>query len=96
MLAFSPGEYFKGKPAVGKAARRIRVPVFITAARSEANQWAGIYRAIPAKTPKTGFTPKGEGRHGSSALIQSRSDAVAEYWAAVDGFLDTHFIAGRR
>ena len=96
VLAFSPGEYFKGKPAVAKAAARIRVPVFITAARSEAKQWAGIYRAIRAAAPKTGFTPEGDGRHGSSALIQSRSDAVAEYWAAVDGFLDAHFLAGSR
>ncbi|MGI9383671.1 MAG: alpha/beta hydrolase [Methyloligellaceae bacterium] len=92
VLAFSPGEYFRGKPPVAKSAARIRVPVFITAARSEGKQWAGIFRAIRAKTPKTGFSPKGEGRHGSSALITGRSDAVPEYWTAVDGFLDTHFL----
>lgn len=96
VLAFSPGEYFSGKPPVAKTAARIRVPVFITAAGSEAKQWAGIFRAIRAKATKTGFKPKGEGRHGSSALIPARSDAVPEYWAAVDAFLDTHFpIVGR-
>jgi len=87
VLAFSPGEYFSGKPAVKTNAAKIAVPVFITAAKSEAGQWAAIFKAIPDTTVKTGFVPKGVGLHGSSALIPDRSTNEDEYWGAVEAFL---------
>jgi dienelactone hydrolase len=87
VLAFSPGEYFRGKPAVKANAAKITVPVFITAAKSEAGQWSAIFKAIPEGTAKTGFVPEGTGLHGSSALIADRSTNEDEYWAAVEAFL---------
>ena len=94
MLAFSPGEYFGGKTPVKTDAAKLTVPVFITAAKSEARQWSAIYKAIPQTTPKVGFIPKGRGVHGSSALIAERSPNEGEYWAAVEAFLAEHFVPG--
>ena len=91
VLAFSPGEYFNGKPGVGQHAANITVPTFITSSKTEQLQWAGILKAIPESTEKTGFTPKGEGVHGSSALIPAKSDAAEEYWEAVKAFLTKNF-----
>lgn len=91
VLAFSPGEYFKGKPGVVSSAANITVPTFITSAKTEQQQWAGIIKAIPDSTTKTGFTPNGAGVHGSSALIPGRSKAADEYWAAVEAFLTKNF-----
>lgn len=91
VLAFSPGEYFDGKPSVGQHAANITVPTFITSAKTEQLTWAGILKAIPESTTKTGFTPKGKGAHGSSALIPSKSDAADEYWEAVKAFLLKNF-----
>ena len=70
-----------------REAASIAVPVFMTAGKSEARQWRGIFKAIGG-VDKTGFVPNGAGRHGSSALLSS--DAP-EYWAAVDGFLSMYF-----
>ena len=94
VLAFSPGEYFGGKTPVKTDAAKLTVPVFITAAKSEARQWSAIYKAIPQTTPKVGFIPKGRGVHGSSALIAERSPNEGEYWAAVEAFLAEHFVPG--
>ena len=94
VLAFSPGEYFRGKPPVKANAAKIAVPVFITAAKNETGQWKAIFEAIPQTTPKTGFVPKGQGVHGSSALIPNRSANEGEYWAAVETFLRENFPPG--
>ncbi|MEM8840005.1 MAG: alpha/beta hydrolase [Pseudomonadota bacterium] len=86
VLSFSPGEYLRGV-SVEKLAAGITVPAFLTSARSEAGQWRGIYDAIPDGTGKTGFVPKGNGRHGSSSLIAGRSANSEEFWTAVEAFL---------
>ncbi len=86
VLAFSPGEYFKGDLSVQKQAAVISVPTFITAARNETRQWKAIANAITAT--KTGFIPEGVGKHGSSALI---SDDSKEYWQATLHFLKNNF-----
>ncbi len=86
VLSFSPGEYFRGKLFVKKAAPNISVPVFITSARSEQKQWQTIFNNISAA--KTGFVPKGAGKHGSSALLSQDS---GEYWQAVLLFMNKHF-----
>ena len=91
VLAFSPGEYFGGKPGVVSSAANITIPTFITSAKTEQQQWAGIIKAIPDGTTKTGFVPNGAGIHGSSALIKGRSKAADEYWAAVEAFLMKNF-----
>jgi len=89
ILSFSPGEYFadQGKPKtwVADNAKRIAVPVFITSAKSEHDDWAPIAAAIdPAKL--TTFLPETAGHHGSSALWASQPDNAA-YWTAVTAFL---------
>ena len=89
VLAFSPGEYFadQGKPKtwVADGAKRIAVPVFVTSAKSEHDDWAPIAAAIdPAKL--TTFLPETAGHHGSSALWASQPDNAA-YWTAVTAFL---------
>ena len=91
ILAFSPGEYFRGNPPVKANAAKIAVPVFITSAKNETRQWRKIFEAIPQAMPKTGFVPEDQGVHGSSALIPNRSSNEAEYWAAVETFLRENF-----
>ncbi len=86
VLAFSPGEYLPGL-SVKKHAKNIKVPAFITSAKSEIKQWQAIADAIPDKSRVTKFHPQQSGRHGSSTLIEKRSSNAAEYWNAVEEFL---------
>ncbi len=89
LLAFSPGEYLGTGDAVRKAAKDVRVPVFITQASSdeELSQSRQIWAAT-ASTDKTLFVPPGRGVHGSSTLRSDRNAAGAEAnWAAVLAFL---------
>jgi dienelactone hydrolase len=92
-LAFSPGEYFEraGKTAnwVQASAENIKVPVFITSARSEADQWADIFAAIKSGS-KVAFVPATIGRHGSRALWGEFPDSSA-YRDAVKAFLEQYF-----
>jgi dienelactone hydrolase len=86
VLAFSPGEYFDGKPSVREAARKVTVPAFIT---SSGGKEVGIARLIfkeLASSDKTQFVPEGFGVHGSSALLQPQGKSD-EYWTAVEAFL---------
>ncbi|HEY0252514.1 MAG TPA: dienelactone hydrolase family protein [Kofleriaceae bacterium] len=87
VLSFSPGEYFddqgKQKTWVADSARALTVPVFITSAKSEANEWAPIAAAIHGVTT---FVPETDGHHGSSTLWPSQPDHDA-YWTAVTAFL---------
>lgn len=97
VLAFSPGEYFEraGKSAtwIEESARHITVPVFITSAHSEADDWADIFTAIEPGN-KISFVPVTEGRHGSRALWNKYPDSDA-YRAAVQAFLEHYFPTGK-
>jgi dienelactone hydrolase len=86
VLAFSPGEYFDGKPSVRAAAKNVTVPVFITSRGDKEKVIAKLILEKLASKDKTQFVPNGIGVHGSSALLQpdGKSD---EYWRAVDAFL---------
>lgn len=88
-LAFAPGEYFKrfGKPEdwISQSAKNITVPVFITSAKKEHDNWKGIYKLIPSEN-KQSFIPTTEGNHGSRALWEEFKDNEA-YWKAVEAFL---------
>lgn len=86
VLAFSPGEYFDGKPSVREAAKQVTVPVFITSSGDKEKVMAGMILDAVAAKDKTQFIPKGAGVHGSSALLQPQGKAD-EYWQAVDAFL---------
>lgn len=89
LLAFSPGE-FLGKPdAVSKAARQVRVPVFVDQAsdEDEIEQARSIVKAA-ASTDKTQFIPRKNGIHGSATSRVDRNSAGAEEnWTAVLTFL---------
>lgn len=89
LLAFSPGEYL-GKPdAVSKAARQLRVPVFVDQAsdEDEIEQARSILKAV-ASADKTQFIPRKNGVHGSSTLRADRNaEGAEENWSAVLTFL---------
>jgi len=88
VMSFSPGEYFPDRSLVRTSAAGITVPVFITAARSEASQWQPIADVIGNRA--TGFVPRGAGKHGATTLL---TDARDEYWAALRAFLQTNLPA---
>jgi len=89
-LAFSPGEYFgklgKSETWIEESAVKIQVPVFITSARKEAEQWAAIFEAIPSEK-KVSYIPDTEGNHGSRALWEQFDDREG-YWTVVRSFLE--------
>ncbi|UII24059.1 alpha/beta hydrolase [Fulvivirga ligni] len=91
VIAFSPAEYFtaQGKPRdyITSSAVKIMQPVFITSAKSEKNNWWGIYVAIPSEK-KQFFMPETTGNHGAKALWSKYKDSK-DYWSAVKTFLDT-------
>lgn len=86
VLAFSPGEYFDGKPSVREAAQSVTVPVFITSRGDKEKVIAKLILEALASKDKTQFVPSGTGVHGSSALLQPQGKSE-EYWQAVDAFL---------
>jgi dienelactone hydrolase len=97
ILAFSPGEYLPDKTMVSRAAARIRVPVFVTAA-SDAEETRAA-RAILAATHAPGrtfFAPKA-GVHGASTLVARHNPAgAAPNWQAVERFLSGLKLPRRR
>ena len=86
VLAFSPGEYFDGKPSVREAAKTVTVPAFITSRGDKEQVIARLILAALASQDKTQFVPQNTGVHGSSALLQPQGKAD-EYWNAVELFL---------
>jgi len=86
VLAFSPGEYFDGKPSVRNAAKKVLVPAFITSSGGKEVAIARLIFKALASSHKTQFVPEGFGVHGSSALLQPQGKSD-EYWAAVGAFL---------
>lgn len=89
VVAFSPGEYLRGKRAVRDAAAKVKVPVFIgqSSGADEVAEAAAILKALAA-TDKQQFITKTASTHGSSTLRADRNAAGAEaQWAAVLKFL---------
>ncbi len=88
VISFSPGEYFtkfdKAPNWIKESAKKLRVPIFITSARSEKPYWEPIYDSIHSK--KSFYLPKTKGHHGSESLWGRYSDSSG-YWQAVKGFL---------
>jgi len=93
VLAFSPGEYFsrmgESETFIQEAAQKIVVPIFITSAKNEENQWKAIFEAISSEN-KTSFLPETVGNHGSRALWE-KFDDNEQYWNAVKDFLNEYF-----
>ena len=93
VLSFAPGEYFanqgKSRNWIRNTATDITVPVFITSAQNEKNNWTSIYNAIKSEN-KSFFLPDTKGNHGSRALWEKFSDNE-QYWQAVSNFLESNF-----
>ena len=89
VMSFSPGEYYGSSNYVAKELGGMQVPAFLTSARGEAGQWKPFAKKIGS--PVVEFVPKGSGRHGASALD---SGDGAEYWSALEGFLEKYLPAG--
>jgi len=91
VLSFAPGEYFEGlgKSAdyVTQSAIHITIPVFITSAKNEKNNWWGIYEVISSKN-KQYFLPTTDGQHGARALWEKFPEHKL-YWKAVTKFLSS-------
>ena len=91
LLAFSPDEYFDGKPAIAPAAATLKMPVFITSSQDADEIAAGkaLIDRVPAAN-KRQFVPVKGAVHGSSILIAERNQSGAEdAWSAVLAFLDS-------
>ena len=65
---------------------KLNKPVFMTSSKDEANRVAELIGDIEDKKDLVHFIPKGDGRHGSSALWNGQADAE-EYWIAIESFL---------
>lgn len=93
VLSFAPGEYFakqgKSKSWIKESASSIEVPVFITSAKNEKNNWQPIYESI-ISNKKSSFLPTSNGNHGSRALWEQFDDST-DYWQAVTNFLEGNF-----
>ena len=87
VLSFAPGEYYKkqGKHFIQEHVSHLTMPVFITSAKEEKENWWDIYQAIPSEK-KTFFLPKTEGVHGAKALWNN-NPSHQFYWDAVIHFL---------
>ncbi len=92
VLAFSPGEYFakfgKSPTLVQDGVKGLRMPVFVTSARSEEGRWKAIFDAIPSGD-KVSFIPSAKGAHGTQALWPE-TPGSREYWKAVRRFLEMY------
>ena len=91
LLAFSPSEYLGKGDAVAKAARSLKMPVFIDQATDEREieSSRAIFDALPGgKGTKTLFLASTAGVHGSATLRAERNKRGAdENWRAVLAFL---------
>ena len=85
VLAFSPAEYFSNKMLIQQSAVNIKIPTFITSAKSEQADWQPIFNAITI-SQKVSFLPTTAGRHGASVLW-NKTPEHPEYWDAVKSFL---------
>ncbi|MBK5921557.1 hypothetical protein CCR80_11005 [Rhodothalassium salexigens] len=91
VVAFSPGDYFRGKIDLVAAARYIDQPVFLTGMQSESRTWKPIYDALPDEMSRRGLHPDGRGAHGAVALIPRKSPNHKEYWLVLESFLTENF-----
>lgn len=85
-IVFSPGEYFLFEDKkIEDFAANIKIPVFITSAKSEVTQWKGIIKNIP-ENYQNSFKPQVDGIHGSRALWE-KVEGNETYWTAIKEFL---------
>jgi len=88
VIAFSPGDYFNDKKQpLRDVLKDFSKPFFITSSRDEAVELSKIFDSIKFSDTQVHFVPKNKGVYGSRALWRTSEDN-AEYWIAVERFLD--------
>lgn len=88
VISFSPGEYFElENKSIAAWAKDLQLPIFITSAKAEIDNWAAIFEAIPSAN-KIGFKPTGNGIHGSRNLWLSTQNHQ-EYRSALESFINS-------
>lgn len=85
VVAFSPGEYFKGID-LAEAISALAVPAFVTSAKKEADDVAKLLRNVGPDVVMQ-YRPKVEGAHGARVLWK-RTPGSKGYWQALREFLD--------
>lgn len=86
ILAFAPGEYFEFEGRkISEYAAEVQVPVFITSALIEHENWKDIFDSLPNPN-KQYYLPDSAGHHGSKALW-AENQGHEQYWNAVKMFL---------
>lgn len=85
VIAFSPGEYFKGKN-ISEEIKDIEIPVFVTSSLAESEDVKSLIKNISPELV-THFIPMKEGLHGTRVLWKSNPNH-AEYWNALGRFLE--------
>lgn len=88
VIAFSPGDYFNDKKQpLRDVLNDFSKPFFVTSSRDEAVELSKTFDSIKFSDMQVHFVPKNKGVHGSRALWRTSEDN-AEYWTAVERFLD--------
>lgn len=87
VIAFSPGEYFGTELNIADYASKINVPTFIASSKKESDSVTQLIAGNSSRKINH-FIPRGEGKHGSSALWDENPNHQ-EYWLALMLFL-TH------
>lgn len=85
VACFSPGEYLKGA-SVRDAAKHIRVPAFVAAAKTEMKQLVTLVSLVP-ENRLTLFRTREAGAHGARCLW-SETPGAQRYWDAMMAFLE--------
>lgn len=85
VIAFSPGEYFGNDLKIAEYVSKINVPTFISSSKKESEAVKQLI-ALNNSGKITHYIPKGEGKHGSSALWDENPNHQ-EYWLSLMLFL---------
>ena len=92
VVAFSPGEYFRGvvkdDQYVTNRSSLVNIPTFVGCANNEQQSCKAIFDAIAAETKTFYYPTETTGNHGAKALFTKYSDHK-EYWSALLQFLST-------
>jgi pimeloyl-ACP methyl ester carboxylesterase len=87
VIAFSPGEYFDGRPSVKETIRELAKPVFVSSSKDEADEVTALVSEIRSRKVHQ-FVPSTAGAHGSIALWAVTTGHQA-YWDALVTFLES-------
>ena len=87
VIAFSPGNYFENKFVLEDVVQSIKIPVWVTSSKVEAEE---VKKNLATANPKfvKQFVPEQSGEHGAKVLWTG-DEKTNEYWKAMLQFLKT-------